>query len=50
MWKAWIEWEKTNPLLQDNDVAVYTRVIYAYKQAMMNMRFYPEIWFVLFLK
>src|SRR5436305_5785550 len=45
MWKSWIEWEKTNPLLQENDNAVYTRVIYAYKQAAMNMRFYPEIWF-----
>jgi cleavage stimulation factor subunit 3 len=45
MWKAWIEWEKTNPLNLDNENAVYTRVIYAYKQAMMNMRFYPEIWY-----
>ena len=49
MWKNWIEWEKTNPLLQENENAVYTRVIYAYKQAMMNMRFYPEIWYVLSL-
>lgn len=43
-WKAWIEWEKTNPLLLDDENALYTRVIYAYKQGMMNMRFYPEIW------
>ncbi len=47
MWKNWIEWEKTNPLLQENENAVYTRVIYAYKQAMSNMRFYPEIWYFL---
>ena len=47
-WKTWIEWEKTNPLLQENENAVYTRVIYAYKQAMMNMRFYPEIWYIPF--
>jgi cleavage stimulation factor subunit 3 len=45
MWKAWIAWEKTDPLVLDNENAVYTRVIYAYKQAMMNMRFYPEIWY-----
>jgi cleavage stimulation factor subunit 3 len=45
MWKAWIAWEKTNPLLLDQENAVYTRVIYAYKQAMMNMRFYPELWY-----
>jgi cleavage stimulation factor subunit 3 len=44
MWKAWIEWEKSNPLLLESDEAIYTRVIYAYKQAVMNMRFYPEIW------
>ena len=47
MWKTWIEWEKTNPLLQENENAVYTRVIYAYKQAIMNMRFYPEFWYFL---
>lgn len=45
MWKSWIEWEKTNPLLLENETAVYSRVIYAYKQAMMNMRFYPELFF-----
>jgi cleavage stimulation factor subunit 3 len=45
MWKSWIEWEKSNPLLLENETAQYTRVIYAYKQALMNMRFYPEIWY-----
>jgi len=45
MWKAWIEWEQTNPLLLENESTVYSRVIYAYKQAMMNMRFYPEIFY-----
>jgi cleavage stimulation factor subunit 3 len=44
-WKAWIEWEKSNPLILDNENVVYSRVIYAYKQAMMNMRFYPELWY-----
>jgi cleavage stimulation factor subunit 3 len=44
-WQAWIEWEKTNPLLLDDENALYTRVIYAYKQAVMNMRFYPELWY-----
>ena len=32
-------------MLLDNENALYTRVVYAYKQAMMNMRFYPEIWY-----
>ena len=49
MWKAWIEWEKTNPLLLESDDAVYKRVMYAFKQAVMNMRFYPEIWYFLHL-
>jgi len=43
-WTAWIEWEKTNPLILENEAAVYSRVLYAYKQAVMNMRFYPELW------
>ena len=48
-WKAWIDWEKSNPLLLDDANALYTRVIYAYKQAMMNMRFYPELWYLILI-
>lgn len=47
LWKAWIRWEKTDPLvLKDEDPAAYkARVVYVYKQASMALRFWPGIWF-----
>ncbi|CAG8571332.1 3909_t:CDS:2 [Acaulospora morrowiae] len=44
-WKEWIEWEKSNPLALEDQQALTQRIIYVYKQAMMYLRFYPEIWF-----
>lgn len=46
-WRGWIAWEKEDPLvLRDEDIAAYRkRVLFAYKQAVMSMRFYPEMWF-----
>lgn len=47
IWKRWIAWEKGDPLvLKDDDLAAYkARVVYVYKQALMALRFLPEIWF-----
>lgn len=47
VWKRWITWEKGDPLvLKDDDAAAFKgRVIYVYKQALMALRFLPEIWF-----
>ena len=47
LWKAWIRWEKADPLvLKDEDPAAYkARIVYVYKQASMALRFWPEIWF-----
>ncbi|KAL1953137.1 hypothetical protein VTO42DRAFT_3551 [Malbranchea cinnamomea] len=47
IWKRWIKWEKDDPLvLKDEDPAAYkARVVYVYKQALMALRFLPEIWF-----
>ncbi len=47
LWKKWIQWEKDDPLvLKDEDSAAYKgRVVYAFKQAAMALRFWPEIWF-----
>lgn len=47
IWKRWISWEKGDPLvLREDDLAAYkTRVAYVYKQALMALRFLPEIWF-----
>ncbi|EMR08331.1 hypothetical protein PNEG_03171 [Pneumocystis murina B123] len=44
-WKRWIEWEMSDPLDLKLKPAIVTRVKYAYKQAMINLRFFPEIWF-----
>ncbi|KAL4946155.1 hypothetical protein BDV06DRAFT_160754 [Aspergillus oleicola] len=46
-WRRWINWEKGDPLvLKEDDLAAYkTRVVYVYKQALMALRFLPEVWF-----
>lgn len=47
IWRRWINWEKSDPLvLKEEDPAGFkTRVLYVYKQALMALRFLPEIWF-----
>ncbi|KAJ5674104.1 RNA-processing protein HAT helix [Penicillium macrosclerotiorum] len=47
IWKRWIAWEKEDPLvLQEDDAAAFkSRVLYVYKQALMALRFLPEMWF-----
>lgn len=47
IWKRWIAWEKEDPLvLKEEDAAAFkARVVYVYKQALMTLRFLPEIWF-----
>lgn len=46
IWKKWIAWEKDDPLVLANDEPKLfkQRVIYCYKQALMALRFWPEIW------
>lgn len=46
LWKKWIAWEKEDPLvLKEDEPKAYTqRVMYCYKQALMALRFWPEIW------
>ncbi len=46
-WRDWLQWEKEDPLvLKDEDIAAYRkRVVYVYKHATMQLRFYPGIWF-----
>ncbi|EMC99961.1 hypothetical protein BAUCODRAFT_356979 [Baudoinia panamericana UAMH 10762] len=46
-WRAWIEWEKSDQLvLKDEEISLWRkRIVYAYKQATINLRFYPKIWF-----
>lgn len=47
IWKRWINWEKNDPLVlkEDDPAAFKARVVYVYKQALMALRFLPEIWF-----
>ncbi|GJN82859.1 CFIA complex component Rna14 [Purpureocillium lilacinum] len=46
VWKKWIAWEKDDPLVlkDDEPPAFRQRVLYCYKQALMALRFWPEIW------
>ncbi|KAK6081648.1 cfia complex component [Seiridium cupressi] len=46
LWKKWIAWEKGDPLvLKDDEPETFKcRVIYVYKQALMALRFWPELW------
>lgn len=46
MWKKWIAWELEDPLvLKDDEPKAYKqRILYCYKQALMALRFWPEVW------
>ncbi len=46
MWRRWIKWEQEDPLvLKDEDDQAYKqRILYVYKQAVMALRFWPEMW------
>ncbi|TLS23613.1 uncharacterized protein PpBr36_06394 [Pyricularia pennisetigena] len=46
LWKRWIKWEKEDPLdlATDDPELLKKRILYAYKQAIMALRFWPEIW------
>lgn len=46
LWKGWISWEQEDPLVlkADEPEAYKQRVLYVYKQAVMALRFWPEIY------
>ena len=46
IWKRWIQWEKNDPLVLkvDEIVSYRARIVFVYKQALMAMRFWPELW------
>lgn len=46
LWQRWIEWEQEDPLvLKSDEIETYKqRVLYVYKQALMALRFWPEMW------
>lgn len=47
IWKSWIQWEKDdNLVLRDEDLKAYqTRILFVYKQALMALQFWPEMWY-----
>jgi hypothetical protein len=45
LWRKYIAWERSNPLKLDDPNQVSARVIYAYKQALLMLRFYPQMWY-----
>lgn len=47
-WKAYLLWEESNPLMmEDKDKSLFhTRMQLLYRQAVVKMRFSPEIWCV----
>ncbi|KAI9875653.1 MAG: mRNA 3'-end-processing protein rna14, partial [Watsoniomyces obsoletus] len=47
LWQDWISWEKEDPLvLKDDEPEVYRkRILYAYKQSLMALEFWPEMWY-----
>ncbi|KAK6537968.1 mRNA 3'-end-processing protein rna14, variant 2 [Orbilia ellipsospora] len=51
LWKKWIQWEKNDPLVlaqepNPEDLAGFNnRILYVYRQALMALRFWPELWF-----
>ncbi|RDW67856.1 hypothetical protein BP6252_09252 [Coleophoma cylindrospora] len=46
LWQRWIEWEQDDPLvLKTDELETYKqRVLYVYKQALMALHFWPEMW------
>ncbi|RYC55918.1 hypothetical protein CHU98_g10292 [Xylaria longipes] len=46
LWKAWVAWEKDDPLvLKSEELASYQqRILHVYKHALMALRFWPEMW------
>ena len=46
LWKSWLSWEKSDPLVlqADEPETFRQRILLVFKQALMPLRFYPEIW------
>lgn len=47
LWKNWIQWEKSDPVeIATEDRSLYNkRVLHLYKNALMALRFWPELWY-----
>ncbi|KAL5121168.1 mRNA 3'-end-processing protein rna14 [Pleosporales sp. CAS-2024a] len=47
LWKNWIQWEKSDPLeiATDDRTLYHNRVLHLYHNALMALRFWPELWY-----
>lgn len=46
-WKAYLEWEASNPIELEDAEELQARVMYAYRKAVSgDCRFFPEIWYI----
>ncbi|KAG9232998.1 hypothetical protein BJ875DRAFT_485530 [Amylocarpus encephaloides] len=46
IWRKWASWEQEDPLVlqADEPETLKQRILYIYKQAVMALRFWPEMW------
>ena len=45
-WKSLLQYEESDPMELGDPAAVRTRTMLAYKKAIAQLRFYPEIWYM----
>ncbi len=43
-WMRWINWERANPLTLSNRTILHSRIIYAFRRALMSCRRDPLVW------
>lgn len=46
LWMKWVDWEKSDPLelKEDEPETLKKRILYVYRQALMALRFWPDMW------
>ncbi|KAJ9116457.1 hypothetical protein QFC22_004899 [Naganishia vaughanmartiniae] len=44
-WRKYIKWEESNPLDIEDTPTLQSRIGYAYRKCLTQMRFYPELWY-----
>jgi cleavage stimulation factor subunit 3 len=47
LWQNWVQWEKSDPLeiALDDRALHHKRILHIYKNALMALRFWPELWY-----
>ncbi|ORY33805.1 hypothetical protein BCR39DRAFT_519303 [Naematelia encephala] len=44
LWRAWLKWEESNPLVIEDQTVLAGRIAYALKKCLGEMRHFPEMW------